>query len=139
MRGTVTKSLDIPKDQNKVFVHLNEDAIDYCKGCGGCSSLFKCKKTSSRVVIAKNPINACPGDRVELCLEDGATLKVMIYLLLLPLIIFMVIIFSGSYFGITPAIIFLICMSACTLFYCILKQAFKYKTYYVITSKSRNL
>ena len=139
MMGTVIKSLQELCDQQKVMVRLSEDSIDYCKGCSGCSSLFKCKKNSTRIIIAKNPIQACDGDKVTLSLEDGATLKAMLYLIFIPLFIFLVTAFIGTYFNLSSFVIFLICISTCALFYCILKRVFRYKTYYVITTKSPNI
>lgn len=135
MIGTVINSSEDLLNQHKTRVLLNKDSTDHCKGCPGCASLFKCQKNSSKIIIAKNNIDAKNEDRVNLELESGAVLKASGYLLFLPLVIFLSVSMFGTYLNLKPILIFLLSMGACSLFYCILKLAFRYKTYYVIVSK----
>lgn len=83
----------LPDGRAKVMVLRESACSGDCHKCSGCGAAKE-----AVTVTAKNPIGACPGDRVVVRSESGPVLKAAAVLYVLPLALF----FLGYYLGTLP-------------------------------------
>jgi positive regulator of sigma E activity len=70
------------------FAVINVQAHSSCENCGACSP-------SKLTILAHNPLDARPGQKVQFVMTQGNMLKIAFILFFLPLVF----IFAGAYTG----------------------------------------